>query len=128
MIKTAMRKKIFVSLSISALLLTTVFSPAASAASSFSTEANVKKALYALAAYDCISSSGFLQDTAIGNKYDSIINEAEYSKVYIGQWLGDANGMITCKDALTKTLGTGNITEAMLGSGKRHTAVWSLPS
>lgn len=128
MIKTAMRKKIFVSLSISALLLTTVFSPAASAASSFSTEANVKKALYALAAYDCISSSGFLQDTAIGNKYDSIINEAEYSKVYIGQWLGDANGMITCKDALTKTLGTGNITEAMLGSGKIFNGVYEKSS
>ncbi|MCI9379313.1 MAG: hypothetical protein HFI06_12605 [Eubacterium sp.] len=128
MIKTVMRKKIFVSLSISALLLTTVFSPAASAASSFSTEANVKKALYALAAYDCISSSGFLQDTAIGNKYDSIINEAEYSKVYIGQWLGDANGMITCKDALTKTLGTGNITEAMLGSGKIFNGVYEKSS
>lgn len=128
MIKTVTRKKIFVGFSISALLLTTVFSPAASAASSFSTEANVKKALYALAAYDCISSSGFLQDTAIGNKYDSIINGAEYSKVYIGQWLGDANGMITCKDALTKTLGTGNITEAMLGSGKIFDGVYEKSS
>lgn len=127
MTKTAMRKKFFVGLSISALLLTTVFSPTASAASSFSTEANVKKALYALAAYDCISSS-LLQDTAIGNKYDSIINDAEYSKVYIGQWLGDANGMITCKDALTKTLGTGNITEAMLGSDKIFNGVYEKSS
>lgn len=110
-------------LAIASLLIATI-SPIASAAASFSTEGQVKNALYAAAAYECVNNT-VLQNTAIGNKRDSIIPSADTQKVFIGQWLGDANGQITCKDALTKTLGGGNITTNMLNSGQVLNGVYT---
>lgn len=121
-------RKLFVGSTVLALTLSTLFAPTASAASSFATETNVKKALYALAAYDCISNKLVLQDTAIGNKMDSIAAQAEYTKTYVGAWLGDEDGNITCKTALTKTFGSGNITEGMLNSGKLLEGVYEKDS
>lgn len=121
-------RKLFAGSTILALTLSMLFAPTASAASSFATETNVKKALYALAAYDCISNKLVLQDTAIGNKMDSIVAQAEYAKTYIGAWLGDADGNISCKTALTKTFGSGNITENMLSSGKLLDGVYEKDS
>lgn len=118
------KTKIVASILTIATLLITTISPIASAASSFNTEGQVKNALYAAAAYECINST-ILQNTAIGNKRDSIIPSADTQKVFIGQWLGDANGQITCKDALTKTLGGGNITTNMLNSGQVLNGVYT---
>lgn len=118
------KTKIVASIVAIASLLVTTISPIASAAASFSTEGQVKNALYAAAAYECINNT-VLQNTAIGNKRDSIIPSADTQKVFIGQWLGDANGQITCKDALTKTLGGGNITTNMLNSGQVLNGVYT---
>lgn len=116
--------KFFVSITAMTLLLSTIFAPVASAATAnFSTEVAVKNGLYALAAYECISNN-VLQDTAIGNKISSIIPQVGSSKVFIGQWLGDENGMISCETAITKSLGSGNITEDMLGAGKMFNGVY----
>lgn len=116
--------KFFVSITAMTLLLSTIFAPVASAATAnFSTEVAVKNGLYALAAYECISNN-VLQDTAIGNKISSIIPQVGSSKVFIGQWLGDENGMISCETVITKSLGSGNITEDMLGAGKMFNGVY----
>lgn len=124
MMKKFRKVKIIVSvLAIASLLITTI-SPIASAAATFDTEGKVKNALYAAAAYECINNT-VLQNTAIGNKRDSIIANADFQKVFIGQWLGDSNGQITCKDALTKTLGGGNITANMLNSGQVFNGVYT---
>lgn len=118
------KTKIIVSaLAIASLLITTI-SPIASAAATFDTEGKVKNALYAAAAYECVNNT-ILQNTAVGNKRDSIIPNADTQKVFIGQWLGDSNGQITCKDALTKTLGGGNITASMLNSGQVFNGVYT---
>lgn len=118
------KTKIVASILTIATLLVTTISPIASAASSFNTEGQVKNALYAAAAYECINNT-ILQNTAIGNKRESIIPSADTQKVFIGQWLGDANGQITCKDALTKTLGSGTITTNMLNSGQVFNGVYT---
>lgn len=118
------KTKIVASIVAIASLLITTISPIASAAASFSTEGQVKNALYAAAAYECINNT-VLQNTAIGNKRDSIIPSTDTQKVFIGQWLGDANGQITCKDALTKTLGSGTITTNMLNSGQVLNGVYT---
>lgn len=118
------KAKIIVSIIAIASLLITTIAPVASAASSFNTEGQVKSALYAAAAYECVN-NGMLQNTAVGNKRESILIGAETQKVFIGHWLGDSDGMITCKEALTKTLGGGNITENMLKSGQVFNGVYT---
>lgn len=118
-------KKAFIGLASIALVMSVAFAPTASAAASFATETKVKNALYGLAAYDCINNKLVLQDTAIGNKLDSIASSASSAETYIGPWLGDENGMITCSTAITKTLGSGNISENMLGSGKILNGVYA---
>lgn len=118
-------KKAFIGLASIALVMSVAFAPTASAAASFATETKVKNALYGLAAYDCINNKLVLQDTAIGNKLDSIASSASSAETYIGPWLGDENGMITCSTAITKILGSGNISENMLGSGKILNGVYA---
>lgn len=123
--KTLSGKRALIGLTAIALVMFMVSVPSASAAASFATESKVKNALYGLAAYDCISNKLVLQDTAIGNKMDSIVAQADSVETYIGQWLGDENGMITCSTAITKTLGSGNIAENMLSSGKIFNGVYA---
>lgn len=119
------KAKIVVSIVAIASIILTTISPIASAASTFNTEGQVKNALYALAAYQCIN-NGLLQNTAIGNKRDSILSGIDnmMTKPFVGQWIGDSNGQISCKEAITKTLGDGTITTAMLGTGKVFNGVY----
>ncbi len=119
-----MKKKFMISFVVVITLLATILAPTASAATKkYNTAPKVQEALYAFAAYECISRNA-LQDTAIGNGIDSIIPQLGQSKVYVGQWLGDSDGMITCDTAFKKSLGSGKITEDMLSSGKIFNGVY----
>ena len=120
-----MKKRVSIFL-ISILLLSTIFAPPVSAimaqmqiadtggSGEYWDEDKVKDALYAIAAYDCIWANQ-LQDTALGNKYESIIQDLR-ATTYIGPWVGDADGKISCSEAFKNTFGSGNITESALRS------------
>lgn len=121
-------KRFFASVSMTALTLSIAFAPAVSAMSpttSFGTQSSVQKVLYGFGAYECIQNgTAILQDTAIGAKISTIIVQDPSAKVFVGPWIGDKNGMITCQDAITKALGNGQITEAMLANNEIFSGVY----
>ncbi|MBP5512495.1 hypothetical protein J6X90_03865 [Candidatus Saccharibacteria bacterium] len=82
------------------------------------TTANLKKALYASVVYDCVNEGYLAESLATGSQKYAILSGAESTPHYIGPWLGNASGMITCKDAFEKfDKMNGKITENDIKSG-----------
>ena len=86
----------------------------------------LKKALYATAAYNCISGGYIMPELATGSQKYSVLDASESTKTFIGTWLGDTNGQITCKEAFEKfDKLNGKITDNDIKSGGILNGVYS---
>lgn len=86
------------------------------------TESSLKSALQYAMLYQCAQDYGdslFADQTAIGEKTSSIINDYSSYTEYIGTayGLGDSNGNITCRKLIEDVFGAGKISDSTVSRG-----------